>query len=93
MSTVVESPSSDKKNPDWSQQVKIGSGRTDAGAFHRAVDVASELFRSDVWDGRGLVVVEDPYETHRKMKLLGEPLVEGVDYHFGESSFFRWEVK
>jgi hypothetical protein len=88
MSTVVESPSSDKKNPHWNNQVKIGRGRTDAGAFHRAIAVAVELFRTGAWDGRGLLVVHDAYETHLKMSFYRESLVEGVDFELASDSVY-----
>jgi len=30
-------------NPDWNLQVKIGRGRSDTGAHHRAIEVARQL--------------------------------------------------
>ena len=53
MSILTNSPSPNKQNPDWSFQVKVGRGRADTGAHHRAIDVAVDLFESGAWDGRG----------------------------------------
>lgn len=91
MSNVSQSPSPNKPNPRWNDQVKIGRGRTDTGAFHRAIAVASKLFEDGVWDGRGLLVVHDAYDTHLKMEFYREPLAEGADYEFAEDSLYRRE--
>lgn len=98
MSTISESPSPIKKNPDWNNQVKIGSGRWDTGAWHRALAVAVKLFEAGKWDGRGLLVVHSPYETHRKMPSFIEPggsfvadLVLGTDYELTSDSVYRRE--
>lgn len=97
MSILTNSPSPNKQNPDWSFQVKVGRGRADTGAHHRAIDVAAKLFDAGLWDGRGLLIVHDVYETHGKMpsfptdrNFVGN-LVEGVDYEFGEDSLYRRE--
>lgn len=90
MPTVFDSLSSDKANPVWSEQVKLGRGRNDTGAFHRALAVARTLFQSDIWDGRGLLIVHDAYETHRRLALSWETLAEGQDYEFaGDSTYSR----
>ena len=89
MSILTNSPSPNKQNPDWSFQVKTGRGRSDVGAHHRAIDVASKLFEAGHWDGRGLLIVHEAYDTHSKMQLLGANLVEGTDFEFGEDSLYR----
>jgi hypothetical protein len=59
--------------------------------------VAAKLLDAGLWDGRGLLIVHDVYETHGKMpsfptdrNFVGN-LVEGVDYEFGEDSLYRRE--
>ena len=91
MAILTNSPSPDKKNPDWGLQVKTGRGRSDVGAHHRAIDVAWKLFERGAWDGRGLLIVHDAYETHAKVQLFGDAaaLVEGVDFEFGEDTTYR----
>lgn len=89
MSTLTQSPTPIKANPDWNNQVKIGSGRLDTGAFHRAIAVASALFKAGKWNGRGLLVVHDPYQTHLKQEFYREPLVPGVDYEFAGDSVYQ----
>jgi len=92
MSTLPQVSPSPKKNPNWNDQVKIGRGRTDTGAFHRAIAVAVALFEGDTWDGRGLLIVHDAYETHLKMEFDREVLVAGMDYEFAEDSLYRRET-
>jgi len=36
-------------NPDWNLQVKIGRGRSDTGAHHRAIEVARQLLAIGRW--------------------------------------------
>lgn len=95
MLTVAQdspSPNNDKKpSPDWSFQVKVGRGRADTGAHHRAIDLAEKLFANGQWDGRGLLILHEVYDTHARAQLLGAALVEGVDYEFGEDSLYRRE--
>jgi hypothetical protein len=68
--------------------VKVGRGRNDMGAYHRAVDVARTLFESGRWNGRGLIVVHVPYDTHRKMSFLREELALGEDYEFAADTVY-----
>lgn len=89
MSTITQSPSPNKPNPDWSNQVKTGDGRSDTGAFHRAIYIARTLFEAGDWNGRGLLVVNDAYETHLKVEFWHEPLVLGVDYEFANDSVYQ----
>ena len=89
MLTLDESPTPVKKNPDWNNQVKLGRGYYDPGAFARAIDVAGRLFKDGKWDGRGLLVVHDAYDTHRKMWFWGEDLEEGRDYEFAADSVYK----
>jgi len=89
MSNLPQVPPSPKKNPDWNDQVKLGRGRSDTGAFHRAIAVAVALFESGAWDGRGLLIVHEAYETHLKMEFYREALVEGADYEFASDTIYR----
>ena len=36
-------------NPDWNGQVKIGRGRSDTGAHHRAIEIARQLLAIGRW--------------------------------------------
>lgn len=87
MSILANSPSSNKTNPDWSFQVKVGRGRSDTGAHHRAIDVARKLFEAGLWDGHGLLIVHEAYEMQAKMQLGLLP-VQDLDYEFGEDSLY-----
>ena len=49
-------------------QIAIGKASRSTGALHRAWAVASELYATWKWDGRGRIVIHDPYETHRQMQ-------------------------
>lgn len=86
MSILTNSPSPNKPNPDWSFQVKVGRGRADTGAHHRAIDVATKLFDAGRWDGRGLLIVHDVYDVHAKMQL-GLPVAD-ADFEFSEDSMY-----
>jgi len=88
MSILTQSPSP-IKNPNWNNQVKIGRGYSDPGGFHRAIAIAAELFKTGRWNGRGLLVVHAPYDTHRKMNFLCEELVVGTDYEFADDSIYQ----
>ena len=92
MSTIAESPSPIKVNPNWAEQVKVGRGRNDLGAYHRAVDVARRFFEDDRWDGRGLFILHEAYETQLRFSFLREELVEGADYEIVDDSEYRREV-
>jgi hypothetical protein len=48
--------------------VAIGDGARNIGALHRAWAVASELYATWKWDGRGRIVIHAPYETHTQMQ-------------------------
>ena len=98
MSNLAQSPFPNKKNPVWNDQVKVGRGYSDGGGWHRALDVAVKLFEAGKWDGRGLLVVHEPYETHRKMPAFVDRggsfvdgLVEGVDYEMVDDREYRRE--
>ncbi len=52
----------------YNAQVAIGNGSRSTGALHRAWAVASELYATWKWDGRGRIVIHAPYETHRQMQ-------------------------
>ena len=46
-------------------QVKIGRGATDTGAWHRALEVARDLHEAGRWNGTGLIVIHNAYDSHR----------------------------
>ena len=46
-------------------QVKIGRGATDTGAWHRALEVARDLHAAGRWNGTGLIVIHNAYDSHR----------------------------
>jgi hypothetical protein len=50
-------------------KVKIGRGSSDQGAYHRAIDVASQLEAAGLWDGESTIVIHDAYDTHRKVQF------------------------
>ena len=52
----------------FNEQVTIGRGLKNTGAFHRAIAVANALYAIWKWGGRGQIVIHEPYETHRKMQ-------------------------
>ena len=60
-------------NPDWNLQVKIGRGRSDTGAHHRAIEVARQLLAIDRWPDQlnTLIVIHDAYDRHRYLQLSG----------------------
>ena len=64
-----------KTNSNWAGQVKLGRGRTNTGAFHREIAVATHLFAKGRWNGRGLLVVHDAYETYNKQYFYHKVLV------------------
>ena len=49
--------------------VTIGRGLQNTGAYHRALAVAAALYAVWKWDGRGQIVIHEPYEAHRKLQL------------------------
>ena len=62
--------------------ISIGSGFIDAGAYHRATDIARHLQKLGIWDGEQLLTIYEAYEAHGKM-AWDKPLVQGVDYELG----------
>lgn len=60
-------------NPDWNWQVKIGRGRSDTGAHHRAIEVARQLLAIGRWPDHlnTLIVIHDAYDLHRQLQLSG----------------------
>ena len=60
-------------NPDWKLQVKIGRGRSDTGAHHRAIEVARQLLATGRWLDHlnTLIVIHDAYDLHRQLQLSG----------------------
>ncbi len=79
-----KSPSADKpRAPFSSENVKIGAGRWDAGAFHRALEVARALYDAGRLHGLGTLYINHPYTTHTKFARAGyeaDVLVTGEDY-------------
>lgn len=60
-------------NPDWNLQVKIGCGRSDTGAHHRAIEVARQLLAIGSCPDHlnTLIVIHDAYDQHRRLQLSG----------------------
>ena len=62
--------------------IKIGTGPTHDGAFHRAIAVARNLHKAGLWDGQtSLLIINEPYNLHRR--LCEKPpvaLLPGVNY-------------
>jgi len=78
-------------------QVEVGrSKHKDGPTWHRAVEVARQLYTAGKWDGRGRLVVHNPRELLRRLQLSPKvrfdkgtlctlrqaafELVRGVDY-------------
>lgn len=61
-------------NPDWIWQVKIGRGRSDTGAHHRAIEIARQLLAIGRWPDHlnTLIVIYDAYDLHRQLQLSGQ---------------------
>lgn len=69
-------------NPDWNGQVKIGRGRSDTGAHHRAIEIARQLLAIGRWPDHldTLIVIHEAYELHRRLHLSG-PGTYHTDYN------------
>ena len=65
------------------------SGRFDAGAWCRTIDLAREMFNAGLWDGNTLLRIRDPYALHNRVKgvehLPVTALRPDVDYELGEA--------
>ena len=66
------------------EAITICAGRWDAGAFHRALEVARCLHEANLWDGESQMALCDPYALHdRLFGVRHEPvdtLIPGIDY-------------
>ena len=60
-------------NPDWNWQVKIGRGRNDTGAHHRAINIAQQLLAAGRWLDHlnTRIVIHNAYDTHRRLQMSG----------------------
>jgi hypothetical protein len=69
-------------SPDWNLQVKIGRGRSDTGAHHRAIEVARQLLAIGRWPHHldTLIVIHDACDLHRRLQLSG-PGTYQADYN------------
>ena len=60
------------------------TGRIDAGAWCRAIDIARELFRAGLWDGQAGLTIHAPYILHGRImgidRLPVTELTPGKDY-------------
>jgi hypothetical protein len=52
----------------YNEQVNIGRGLQNTGAYHRALAVANALYAVWKWDGRGRLIIHQPYAAHRKVQ-------------------------
>lgn len=97
MSTLAESPSPIKQpNPVWNDQVKVGRGHNDLGAFHRAIKVAEHLIVTGQWNGRGLIIIHDPYSTYNKLEFYRQRMESAVDFEYADDSIYQgsgWAVE
>lgn len=62
------------KKPDFNLQVRIGQGRSDIGALHRAIHIGVQLFATGRWPekfSQVRLIVNCPYEIHRRISLNG----------------------
>ncbi|MFQ5418877.1 MAG: hypothetical protein ACE5EY_00800 [Anaerolineae bacterium] len=61
-------------NPDWNLQVKLGRGRSDTGAHHRAINVAQQLLAVGKWPDHlsTLIVIHDAYDLQRQLQMSGQ---------------------
>jgi hypothetical protein len=69
-------------NPDWNLQVKIGRGRSDTGAHHRAIEVARQLLAVGRWPDplNTLIVIHEACDRHRRLQQSG-PGAYHADYN------------
>ncbi|HRQ42153.1 MAG TPA: hypothetical protein PLD25_29895 [Chloroflexota bacterium] len=69
-------------NPDWNLQVKIGRGRSDTGAHHRAIEVSRQLLAVGCWPDHlnTLIVIHDAYDLHRQLQLSGQGVYDADHY-------------
>lgn len=53
--------------------MKIGHGRSDTGAHHRAIEIARQLLAIGRWPDHlnTLIVIYDAYDLHRQLQLSG----------------------
>ena len=60
-------------NPDWNFQVKVGRGRSDTGAHHRAIEIARQMLVIGRWPDHlhTLIVIHNAYDLHRHLQLSG----------------------
>jgi hypothetical protein len=59
------------------------TGRTDGGAWARAVDVARRLAAAGLWDGATAITVHDPYPLHAALAfgdITPDELEPGTHY-------------
>ncbi len=85
MSTLVESPLS-VKDIDWPSQVHVGRGRPRPYSHPAAIAVATELFLRGRWDGRGHIIIHEPYASHATSCSRPRALALGRHYDFAASA-------
>lgn len=61
------------KNPDWNSQIKLGRGRNDTGAHHRAIEIARQLLAIERWPDHlnTLIVIHDARALHLRLHQSG----------------------
>jgi len=69
-------------NPDWNLQIKIGNGRKDTGAHHRAINIAQQLLAAGRWPDQlnTRIVIHNAYDTHRRLQMSGQGVYH-ADYN------------
>jgi len=65
---------------DWNNQVLVGRGPVRQYGLQAAIAVATELFFRGRWNGRGRIVVHEPYAAHAKACRRPGALAAGVDF-------------
>jgi hypothetical protein len=66
-------------------KVKIGRGSSDTGAYHRAIDVASQFEAASLWDGESAIVIHDrKYGASELMEWLERYFRHSIDEVGGE---------
>jgi hypothetical protein len=61
------SPADELRATFDTETIRIGSGPTDEGAWHRCIDIAHRLREAGLWDGQQRLIIHDPYTLHNRL--------------------------
>lgn len=67
------------------ENVKIGTGYFDKGAWDRCIVIARHLEKIGAWNGQSALTINEAYDTHAKITLYDQPLIEGMDYELPDA--------